>query len=196
MEDVRIFTLPPRTTAKHQPLDLGQVGHCKTRYRDLLSRATIETIEARKETQRNIPRIRRMYGILDGQLPHVEAQQCEAILNELQDSEEHFIDLTNLSEDASHEKEAVVDDVTCKSVISELQTIATNKNLVENNPLHDVLKEIDVIQQVSELMAVLNSPAPFGDDSSRNQLADSFMESIIDESRGDEIDSDEVIGSL
>ena len=63
IEDVPIITFLPWTTAKNQPLDLGLIGNCKMRYRAFLLRATIKTMEARKEDQINTRKIRGMYGI-------------------------------------------------------------------------------------------------------------------------------------
>ncbi len=39
--------LPPRSTAKYQPLDLGLIAHSKIRYRSILLRCVILMIEAR-----------------------------------------------------------------------------------------------------------------------------------------------------
>ena len=73
VHDVRIITLPPRSTAKHQPLDLGIIGNCKIRYRALLLRSIIKTVEAGSKNELPFPTDskRGMYGIRDGHLPHI-----------------------------------------------------------------------------------------------------------------------------
>ena len=48
-----------------------------------------------------------------------------------------------------------------------------NKNVVNNDPLRDVLQEVDGIIQVAEFMVVLSFPAPFDEDPSRKELANS-----------------------
>ena len=228
IEYVRIVTWLPRTTAKHQPLDIFLIGYCKISYRALLLRATIKTVEARKEDQINTPKIRGFHEIRDGQLPHVrdamdifneswrqtkratiikcwmksecldeeKAQKCESIFKELQNSEDPFIDLTNMNEDADNEREAVVDFTTCRTVMGELNRIAADNNSVNSDPLHDVLQQVDGIVQVAEFMAIMNSSAPFDEDPSRSQLANSYLQSMFDESRGDDIDINEVNGLL
>ena len=47
---VEIVLLPPRSTAKHQPLDLGLIANAKIRYRALLLSATIDVINRRQMT--------------------------------------------------------------------------------------------------------------------------------------------------
>ena len=44
---VRFEFLPPRSTAKYQPLNLGLIAHRKIRYRSILLRYVILMIEAR-----------------------------------------------------------------------------------------------------------------------------------------------------
>ena len=60
-------------------------------------------------------------------LDEEKAQKCESILNELQNSGEPFIDLSNMNEDGDDECEAVVDFATCRSVMGQLGSIATDK---------------------------------------------------------------------
>ena len=43
---VRIITLPPRTTAHYQTLDLGLIANSKVRYRSLLLQSVITMMEA------------------------------------------------------------------------------------------------------------------------------------------------------
>ncbi len=62
---VKIELLPPRCTAKYQPLDLGLIGHGKIRYRYLLLRMTLEVMMQRASHQRL-----GVGGIEQGCLPH------------------------------------------------------------------------------------------------------------------------------
>ena len=73
LHDVRIVILPPRSTAKHQPLDLSIIGNCKIRYRALLLRSIIKIVEARSEKGISLraDSKRGMYGIRDGHLSHI-----------------------------------------------------------------------------------------------------------------------------
>ena len=48
LEGVRIEFLPPRSTTKHQPLDLGLIGCAKIRYRSKLLSATLDILELRR----------------------------------------------------------------------------------------------------------------------------------------------------
>ena len=70
---VRIITLPPRTTARHQPLDLGLIGSRKVRYRSLLLQSVIILMDARfrNEIEFRSDSQRGMYGIHEGQLPYI-----------------------------------------------------------------------------------------------------------------------------
>ena len=52
--------------------------------------------------------------------------------------------------------------------MGELKSIGMNENVVDIDLLHDVLQEVDGIVQLAEFMAVINSPAPFDEDPSRN----------------------------
>ena len=73
IQGVRIITLPPRTTARHESLDLGLIGNSKIRYRSLLWQSVVRVMEGRfrNETEFRPDSQRGMYGIRDGQLPHV-----------------------------------------------------------------------------------------------------------------------------
>ncbi len=70
---VRIELLPPRSTAKYQPLDLGLIAHAKIRYRSLLLRMSIDVILRRTHENQPFPASsqRGMLGIQHGFLPHV-----------------------------------------------------------------------------------------------------------------------------
>ena len=59
-----------------------------------------------------------------------------------------------------------------------------------------MLQQVDGILQVAEFMAIMNSPPPFDEDPSRNELAKSNLLSMFDESRGDNVDISEVHGLL
>ena len=70
---VRFEFLPPRSTAKYQPLDLGLIAHCKIKYRSILLRSVILMIEARAAGRANFTEDsgRGKWGIRERQLPHV-----------------------------------------------------------------------------------------------------------------------------
>ena len=70
---VRIELLPPRTTAKYQPLDLGLVGHSKIRYRSVLLRIVIEVMLQKNLDQSLVQPSsgRGVLGVQEGFLPHV-----------------------------------------------------------------------------------------------------------------------------
>lgn len=71
ISDVRITSLPPRTTTLHQLLELGLIGAYKVRYRSFLLRFVISikeskfsgNVEFRSDFQRG------KYGMSDGQPP-------------------------------------------------------------------------------------------------------------------------------
>ena len=71
--DFRIVTLPPRSTAKHQRLDLGIIGNCKIRYQALLLKSIIKIVGTRSKNGVSFrgDSKRGMYGIRDGHLPHI-----------------------------------------------------------------------------------------------------------------------------
>ena len=73
LPDVKIEFLPPRSTAKYQPLDLGMIAHSKIRYRSILLRAVIDIVIARASTEATFPESseRGKWGLNDGHLPHV-----------------------------------------------------------------------------------------------------------------------------
>ena len=65
--------LPPKSTHKYQPLDLGIIAHAKIRYRTILLRAIINNTLRLNSGERNI-RITSQHGrrgVADGHLPHV-----------------------------------------------------------------------------------------------------------------------------
>ena len=64
--------LPPRSTSKYQPLDLGLISHCKIHYRSKLLRCSIHMMEARIAEQENYTADtgRGKWGVCEGQLPH------------------------------------------------------------------------------------------------------------------------------
>ena len=47
VSNARIITLPPRTTALHQPLDLVLIGACKVCYLSLLLRSVISVMKSK-----------------------------------------------------------------------------------------------------------------------------------------------------
>ena len=70
---VRIELLPPRSTAKYQPLDLGLIAHSKIRYRSILLRITILVMLRRHAEDSDLPTSSKqgMLGLHDGFLPTV-----------------------------------------------------------------------------------------------------------------------------
>ena len=52
-----------------------------------------------------------------------------------------------------------------------------------NAPVDQLLQNIVEIAELSEFIATLNSTAPFDVDPTRTELADSFLQSMFDESR-------------
>ena len=73
LDRVRIEFLPPRSTAKHQPLDLGLIASAKIRYRSKLLSAILDVLELRRNTNHSFkPKSANgKWGIQDGLLPHV-----------------------------------------------------------------------------------------------------------------------------
>ena len=63
-----IELLPPRTTAKHQPLDLVLIADSKIRYRSLLLRITINVMLAKQAETRQflLSSQQGMHGVRDG----------------------------------------------------------------------------------------------------------------------------------
>ena len=70
---VRIGLLPPRTTLKYQPLDLGLIAHTKIRYRSLLLSITINLmLQKQAETRQFLSSTQQgINGVRDGFLPTV-----------------------------------------------------------------------------------------------------------------------------
>ena len=50
LDRVRIKFLPPRSTMKHQPLDLGSIATAKIRYRSKLLSAILDVMELKRNT--------------------------------------------------------------------------------------------------------------------------------------------------
>ncbi len=70
---VEIVTLPPRSTAKHQPLDLGLIANAKIRYRSVLLSETINVLQQRRISNSTFPLTsgNGKWGLREGQLPHI-----------------------------------------------------------------------------------------------------------------------------
>ena len=70
---LRIQFLPPRSTAKYQPLDLGLIRNTKVRYRSNLLRSTINVILRRQSGARCFPSSMQpgIYDVRDGFLPNI-----------------------------------------------------------------------------------------------------------------------------
>ena len=69
---VRIVYLPPLSTAKHQPLDLGIMANAKIRYRSALLAATIDILQGHSSSNHGLKMNSRhgKWGLMEGQLPH------------------------------------------------------------------------------------------------------------------------------
>ena len=65
--------LPPKCTAKHQPLDLGLIATSKIRYRSSLLSATLDVLQGRRLSNHGIQSTtgRGKWGLEEGQLPHI-----------------------------------------------------------------------------------------------------------------------------
>ena len=50
LDGVRIEFLPPRSTTKHQPLDLGLIASAKIRYRKRLLSAVLDVMDLQRNT--------------------------------------------------------------------------------------------------------------------------------------------------
>ena len=210
---VRIITLPPRTTARHQPLDLGLIGNSKIRYRSLLLQSVIRVMEARfrKEIECSSDSERGMCGIREGQLPHVgdamnlfnEAWsltrrltviKCcvksiclpENLLIEARELLESLlpselsIDLTNAGRIQVF-PENVVPSETSAGIFNDMQIIVSSENSTWNAPAQEIIDEARDIVEISEFFATINSPASFDADPSRDELAETFLQSMFDE---------------
>ena len=70
---LRIQLLPPRSTAKYQPLDLGQIAYSKISNRSNLLRTTINVMLESQFEARDFPSTSHhgIYGVREGFLPTV-----------------------------------------------------------------------------------------------------------------------------
>ena len=73
LKRLRIVFLPARSTAKHQPLDLGVIANAKIRYRSALLSAIFNMIEKCRTTHEQFLNYsgNGMYRIKESQLPHL-----------------------------------------------------------------------------------------------------------------------------
>ena len=70
---LKVVFLPKKSTAKHQPLDLGIIAYAKIRYISTLLRSVLSDMEKHQLTNEHFPSrsSKGCYGIREGQLPHV-----------------------------------------------------------------------------------------------------------------------------
>ena len=70
---VKIVYLPPRSTAKHHPLDLGIIANARMRYRSAVPAATIDVLESRSSSNHGLKMNygHGKWGLMEGQLPQV-----------------------------------------------------------------------------------------------------------------------------
>ena len=104
-----------------------------------------------------------------------EAQSviCKNKLDELKNANEPFINLTDQVKDtATTAEERVVNASICHGVLQEIIEIVSVRNGFVTAPLQDVLEDVQNVAETSEFIAVLNSPAPFDEDTSHNELAE------------------------
>ena len=73
LDRVRTVLLPGRSTAKHQPLELGAIVQAKIRYRSTLLSAVLNVMETRRDANRQFrsDSVNGNYGIAEGNLPNV-----------------------------------------------------------------------------------------------------------------------------
>ena len=73
LDRVRIESLPPSCTMKHQPLDLGLIAATKISYRSVLLRAVLEVMDKKRSIDNDFKErgLNGKYGLQDGLLPHV-----------------------------------------------------------------------------------------------------------------------------
>ena len=73
LDGVCIEFLPPRSTMKHQPPDLGLIVSAKIRYHFNLLNCTLDVLQMRRATNQTLRTSSRngKWGLHDGQLPHV-----------------------------------------------------------------------------------------------------------------------------
>ena len=198
---VRIKLLPPRSTAKYQPLDLGLIAHSKIRYRSILLRITILVMLRRHAEDSDLPTSSKqgMLGLHDGFLPTVgDAMElldeswshtprstlikCWIKSECLPDS--HVLQSTEIIRDITSTPFSSQDLISDPISASEAEHIANDLNLIQSldtpaTPLSKILAEMDVDSNATSLMNILNSPAPFDVEPSRVEVADSTIQDLF-----------------
>ena len=162
-------------------------------------------IEVRSDSQYG------MYGIHEGQLPHVgdamnlfneawgmtrrstvtkcwvksmclpENLRIEA--RELLESilpSESLIDLTS-PDRLNVSCESVVSNKTSANILNDMHVIVAYESSKLNTLVQQILQEAQELVQVSDFITTRNSPASFDADPSRNELAETFLQSMFDE---------------
>ena len=86
---VRIESVPPRSTKKHQPLDIGLIASANIRYRTRLLSAVLDVSELQHNTNQSFKETscNGKWGLEDGTLSHVWAYNITVRFN-LEDGDE------------------------------------------------------------------------------------------------------------
>ena len=198
----------PRTTALHQLLDLRMIGAYKVRYRSLLLRSVINVmaskfsgkVEFRSDAQRG------KHGIRDGQRLHMvdaidifnlawSANQNSAVIKCWLKSSCLLESHSTLSREYLQSTAGfiyptiqgfprnAVDASTPTHNFNDIRSIPSADYSLPNAPVIEVLQDVEEIMELSELIAALNSTAPFDVDPTSTELADFLLQSMFDGSR-------------
>ena len=201
-DSVRIEFLPPQSTMKHQPLDLGLISSAKIRYCSNLLNCLLDVLRMRRATNQTLrtSKEKGKWGLQDGQLPHVgdaiqifknawscmprtsvmkcwirseclgsgQAGQLQSLLDAIQTDNDVDIDLTSPNGSSRSSGEMVITEVAARSVSQAISEFRFMDN-EPTTPLHEILDQVKDINEESELLAILNSPAPLDNGSTRTE---------------------------
>ena len=203
---LRIEYLPPRTTAKYQPLDLGLIAHSKVRYRSALLRKSIQIILNRTASNETYPTSNqgRRLGIRHGFLLTVgDAMELydEAWSNNTRTTVlKCWIKSQCLSETQSSYCRSIIQDLTSTNVSSqwtgtdisppisqmEAQEIADNLTVAHalSSPSIDIQELIDdanLLVNAASILEVLNASAPFDRDLERHEVSNTSVQDLYND---------------
>ena len=202
---LRIEFLPPRSTAKYQPLDLGLISHSKIRYRSSLLRNAIDILMRKMVANEIFPTDsnRGLYGMREGHKPHV-ADAIELFDNAWNKTSRVTVLKCSIKSNCISTTQLWY----CRGIIGEMLEVPSTSiemnigdpiavaevNQMSNDvsefqsydvpqsPLMQVIEEAELINSAVSLMQMVNSPALHDADPSREQISDLSLQNLLDSS--------------
>lgn len=193
---LRIAFLPPRSTAKYQPLDLGLIGNSKVRYRSNLLRMTLNVLLQRCQPATDTSPFpasndRGRLGLKHGFLPHVgdaidlydeswSATTRESVVRCWMKSsclpDIHMSSLRAILTDSGQS--------TARAPIGDTEAGFIRRDLAAwsalectTTPLTEILGEANAVADAARFVAMINSPAPFDVDPTPHEVAEEQLQS-------------------